>query len=96
VWCGIFVTILRSLRRAADLEEEAAEASDEEEARAREQVVAVARVVEAQVRRLRRVRHLEFRRRLVRPISRPGKNSEADVSDSAAARRLCPGITRSR
>ena len=89
--------ILRLLRRAADLEEEAAAASDEaEEARARERAV-VARVAEAeaQVRRLRRVRHLEFRRRLVRPISRPGKNSGAAVSDSAVARRLCRGITRS-
>ena len=96
MWCGIFVTILRFPRRA-DLEEAAAAvASDEaEEARAREPAV-VARVAEAQGRRLRRVRHPRFRRRLVRPISRPGKNSEADVSDSAVARRLCLGITRSR
>ena len=96
MWCGIFVTILRLPRRAADLEEGAVVVAwrEAEEARARERVVAV-RVAEARGRRLRRVRYLEFRRRLVRPISRLPKNSRADVSDSAAARRLCQGITRS-
>ena len=95
--------ILRLLRRAvvraaaagvvASGEAEEARAA---EARAKAEEVVVVRVAEAQVRKLRRLRQLEFRRRLVQPISRPGKNSGVDVLDSAVARRLCQGIIRLR